>query len=137
MTTVEVGAEIVGHAHGAAHLGRGHVAADVDVAQLRDAQAFEGRRQAAHRQVHAVNLVMQALEGEAVGSGGEWDGAGDGRDGLDEPAPREIEGRSRGCATALRRISVGAVIRRRRNRAARRRGARKSQSIAATSCTAR
>ena len=62
----EVGVEIVGHVHGAAHLGRGHVAADVDVAQLRDAQAFERGRQAAHRQVHAVHLVMQSLEGEAV-----------------------------------------------------------------------
>ena len=108
----EVGAEIVGHVHGAADLGRGHVAADVDIAQLGDAQTFQSGWQAAHRQVHAMYLVMQTLEGEAVGSGGEWDGAGDGRDGLDEPAPPEIERRSRGLRRrTLRRIFSRALLR--------------------------
>ena len=108
VTTVRSGREPVGHADGATDLRRGHVATDVDVAQLRDAQTVEGGRQAAHRQVHAVNLVMQTLEGEAVRSGGEGDGAGHGRDRLYKSPPREIYGRTRGLR---RRASRSAVIR--------------------------
>ena len=134
VTTARSGASPLAMADGAADLRRGHVAADVDVAQLRDAQTVEGGRQAAHRQVHAVNLVMQTLEGEAVRSGGEGDGAGHGRDRLHESAPREIYGRTRGLGGVLR---AAPSFERNRSQAARRRGARKSQSIAATNCTAK
>lgn len=62
----KVSAEIVGHIHGAAHLRAGHIAAEVDVANLHNLQAVEGGRQIGQGNLDAADLVVEALRGETV-----------------------------------------------------------------------
>src|SRR5258708_38529909 len=62
----EIGALLVGEIDGAANVFTAHVAAEVNVADLRDGHAVEGGRQVADRDFDAANLVVHALGGEAV-----------------------------------------------------------------------
>ncbi len=62
----QVGSEVVGHIHGAANLGARHVTAQVNVTQLNQLHAIERRGQIGNRNIHAVNLIVEAFGGEAV-----------------------------------------------------------------------
>ena len=72
----DVGALLVGQIDGAANVFAAHVAAEVDVADLRDGQAVEGGRQIADRDFDAADLIVDALGGETVDGAEKWRGAG-------------------------------------------------------------
>src|SRR5260370_22937572 len=60
--------KFIGHAHRTAHVGCGHITADVNVAELRDAQAIELSRQSADRQFDRMNTIIVPADEKAVGS---------------------------------------------------------------------
>src|SRR5712692_3982525 len=80
----EIGAEIIGHIHGAAHLLAGHVTAEMNVADLDDLHAIERGGQIGQGNLDAADLVVEALGGEAVHGGEERSGAGGGRGGAEK-----------------------------------------------------
>src|SRR5260370_9010335 len=80
----EVGAEIVGHIHGAANLRAGHVAAEMDVADLYDFHAVESGRQIVDGNFDAADLVVDALGSKTVHGTEKWGGAGSGGGGAEE-----------------------------------------------------
>jgi hypothetical protein len=86
----EVGPEIVGHIHGSSHLGAGHVAAEVDVADLDNPHAVEGGRQIGQGNLDAADLVIQALGSKAVHRGEEGSGAGSSRGGAEKVAAARV-----------------------------------------------
>ncbi len=86
----EVGAEIISHIHGAANLRAGHIAAEVDVADLDDLQAIESGRQIVDGNFDAADLVVEALGGETIHGTEKWGGAGSSSGGAEEVAAARI-----------------------------------------------
>src|SRR5216684_1074788 len=72
----QIGSEIIGHVHGAAHLRAGHVAAEVNVADLDDLHAVKSGRQAGQRNLDAADLVVESLGSEAIHGAEERGGTG-------------------------------------------------------------
>src|SRR5260370_35599439 len=58
--------KFIGHAHRTAHVGCGHITADVNVAELRDAQAIELSRQSADRQFDRMNTIIVPADEKAL-----------------------------------------------------------------------
>src|SRR5882724_3114295 len=71
----EIGAENVGHVHGAAHLGAGHITAQVNVADLDDFHAVKRRRQVVHGNFDTTDLIVQTLGGKTIHGAEKWSGA--------------------------------------------------------------
>src|SRR5580765_7014744 len=82
----EIGLEVIGHAHGAAHVGGGDVAADVKVAELGDAQAIELSRQSADRQVDVMDAIVVPADEKTIGACSEGDRSRKRGGGLDKAA---------------------------------------------------
>src|SRR5712672_644833 len=74
----EIGAEIVGHIDGTAHVGARHVSAKVDVANLDNLHAVESSGQIGQRNFDAAHLVIESLGGKAVHGGKKRSSAGGG-----------------------------------------------------------
>src|SRR5438445_4061480 len=68
--------EVIGHIHGATHLSAGHVAAEVNIADLHNFHAIESRRQVGQGNFDSADLIVEAFGCEAVHSGKEWGRAG-------------------------------------------------------------
>ena len=92
----EIGAEFIGHIHGAAHLLAGHVAAEVNVTDLDDLHAVESGRQVGQGNLDAADLIVQAFGSETVHSAEERSGAGGSRGGAEEIAAARVSNRLRG-----------------------------------------
>src|SRR5229473_3393588 len=88
----KIGAEIVGHVHGATHVRAGHVAVagEVNVADLNDLHAVEGGRQVWYGDFDAADLVVQALCGIAVHGSDKRGSAGGGSGGAEKVAASGI-----------------------------------------------
>src|SRR5713101_2374730 len=89
----QVGAEIIGHIHSTAHLCAGHVAAEVNVADLHDLHAVESGRQIGQGNLDAADLVVEALSSEAIHGAEEWSSAGSGRGGAEKVAAARVGNR--------------------------------------------
>src|ERR1700674_3787725 len=93
----EIGAEIVGHIHGAAHLGAGHVAAQVNIADLDDLHSVERSRQIGNGNLDTADLIVQAFGSKTVHSAEKWSGSGSGRGGAEKvPAAGVSNGLDKG-----------------------------------------
>src|SRR4029077_7054546 len=77
--------EFIGHAHGAAHVCGGHITADVNIAKLGDAQAFELVRQSADRQFDSVNAIIVPADEKTVGGRSDRRRSGQYGGALDKP----------------------------------------------------
>ena len=71
----EIGGKTAGHVHGAADLLAGHVAAEMNVAELDDAQPFECGREVREGNGNLADLIAQAFAGKTVERADKWDGA--------------------------------------------------------------
>src|SRR5258708_21062992 len=63
----EIGAELVGHVHGAANLSARHVPAQMNITKLDDLHTVKRGRKIGHGNLDAANRVLEALGGKAVG----------------------------------------------------------------------
>ncbi len=86
----QVGAQLIGHFDGSAHLRARHIAAHVNVAQLHDGHAVQRGIQTGNGNFDAANLVIEALGGVAVHGAEEWRGSGCGGDGAEKVTARRI-----------------------------------------------
>src|SRR5260370_1106888 len=80
----KVCAEFIGHIHGAAYLSAGHVATEVNVADLHDFHAIESGRQVGHGNFDAAHLIVKALGREAVHRSEKRSGTSGGRSGTEK-----------------------------------------------------
>src|ERR1700722_781210 len=80
----EVGAQFVGHFHGAPYLRARHVAAEVNVAELHDGEAIERGIQVGNGNFLAANLILKAFGREAIHSAKERRGSGSGGSGTEK-----------------------------------------------------
>jgi len=83
--------QFVGHAHGAANLGDRHVRANVNIAQLRDAQAVERGREIRDRNFDFTNLKVQPFGNKAVSGADERNSPCENTGSLKEVAARMID----------------------------------------------
>ena len=99
----KIGAEFIGHIHGAAHLRAGHVTAEVNIADLHNLHAVESGRQIGQWNLDAADLVVKAFGSETVHSTEERSGAGGGCGGAEKVAAARVGNRLRGseCGTSL------------------------------------
>src|SRR5580765_4603205 len=97
----DVGMEIVGHVDGTRDFRGWHVVADVDVAELRDAQTVKFRRKIGDGYIHALDGVTETARGESVGRGQKWNTAGENGGVLEEGAARGIEVSGDGSGTKV------------------------------------
>ena len=83
--------ERVRHIDGASNFPRGHVVANVDVAQLGDAQPIQRGGKIRHRHIDALNRVTQAPRGKSVGGGEKRKASSHNCGILEETPPRRTE----------------------------------------------
>src|SRR5260370_5336538 len=76
--------EIVGHIAGGGNLRTGHIAAEMDVADLDDLHAIESGRQIVNGNFDAADLVVEALGSKTIHGTEKWGGAGSGGGGAEE-----------------------------------------------------
>ncbi len=86
----QVGADVIGHVHGAANRFAGHVRAQMNVADLDDLHAVKLRRQVVQRDFDAAQFVAQALGRKAVHHAQKRRGAGHDAGGAEKGAARRI-----------------------------------------------
>ncbi len=86
----EIRGQAVGHVYGAADLFAGHVAAEMNVAELDDAQPFKRGREVGEGNGNFADLIAQAFAGKTVERADKWDGACEDRSRLEKIAAREV-----------------------------------------------
>src|SRR5207302_7377725 len=86
----EVGAETIGHIHGAANLRGRHIAAKVNIADLHDLHAVESGREVGNRYLHATEVVVHAFGGKTIHGDKEWSGTRSSRGGAKKVAAARI-----------------------------------------------
>src|SRR5580700_2525623 len=95
--------QIVRHGYGARDFARRHVIADVDVAQLRDAQTIELWRQIRHRHIDALNRVAQASGSKTISRGEKRKAPSDDSGVLKKSSPRVTKAAGDRSGTQARR----------------------------------
>ena len=86
----KVGAETIGHIHGATHLSGRHIAAEVNIADLHDLHAVESGRKIGDRYLNTTDLIVQAFGGETIHGAKKWSGACGSRSGAKKVAAAGI-----------------------------------------------
>src|SRR4029077_5789126 len=102
----DIGTQIVGHVHRAAHIRTAHAATEVNVAKLDDFQAVESGRQIGSGDFDAADAIIQALGGETIDHAEERYSASQSGGGAEEVAARRV---GEQCGS----LSRGACCRRR------------------------
>ena len=68
--------EFIDHADGATHVSGGNIAANVDVAELGNAQSIERLRKSADWQIDLMDAVIVPADEKAVGAYSKWNRSG-------------------------------------------------------------